>query len=370
MVDQGSKDADDFKSEIAFARASIMLTLSFLITVGNIFLLITLRRSAKKMKPTSKFFFISLSIADLFVGCIIIPLQLSEVFYAPWRSSIAWCQLSNAMNFFNMWLSCLSLVLFLLDRIVYTESPLRYGRFTTSRRSVIAISLTWSLLFVISFVVAVSGITISSDAQKLKSNFCNALLLKTDYLTGLCLSDVIILITFGAFYKRVDRVSKHQFESIISRSRRAHSILQIKRLTRREMNKTKMMRYLILVFCICWTPSILHDILNAYDREIVTQSFIMVSSFCVYSKSFLNCVVYYNLDERFKKSLQKVLHFNTTTIKRKSQKLSDRTLSKLRLGLRTPRPRLLESDKEHNTDRNNNQVVGSAHAQARAQTTV
>ena len=377
MTDQTTKDSNGVISEIAFARAAIMLTLSFLITVGNIFLLITLRRSAKKIKPTSKLFLASLSVADLFVGCIIIPSHLTEVFNTPRRSDIIWCQISTVLRFFNIWISCLSLMLFLFDRIFFIQSPLRYRQFITPRRSVVIVSLVWSLLFVISIAVAVSGITLSDDlTQIMRSRFCNALLLNEDYLTVLCLSDFVIILTLGVFYKRVDHVNKHQMESIFSRRRRANSILQFERLTHREMNKTKMMRYLIFVFCLCWTPSILHDILNTYDGEIVTHSFIMVSSFCVYSKSFFNCIVYYNFQESYKKNLWKVLQFNKTSARRKSIKLSDRTLSKLRLGLRTPRSSLLGT--QHVIDENNNGVIESAHAQTgeietvmvRTQTTV
>ena len=377
MTEQITKDSNGVISEIAFARAAIMLTLAFLITVGNVFLLITLRRSNKKMKPTSRLFLASISIADLFVGCIIIPSHLKEVFNTPRRSDVTWCQFSTAMNSFNMWMSCISVVLFLFDRIFFIQSPLRYRQFITPGRSVAIVSLMWSLLFLISIVVAVSGITLSDDnAQVMRSRFCNALLLKEDYLTVLCFGDVLIILTFGVFYNRVDHVNKRQMESIFSRRRRANSILQFERLTHREINKTKMMRYLIVVFCLCWTPSILQDILNTYDGEIVTHSFIMVSSFCVYSKSFFNCVIYYNFQEGYKKNLWKVLQFNKTSARKKSIKLRDRTLSKLRLGLRTPRSSLLET--QHATDENNNNVVDCAQAQTegienvivRTQTTV
>ena len=355
MVDEAVRQ-EDFKGEIMFVRASIMLTISFLITVGNLILIKTLRRS-NKMRRTRKILLISLSTADLFVGCVIIPIQLSESFYAPWRSTIPWCQFSFALDYFNMWTSFTSLVLFLLDLITHTQSPIQYARICTPKRSVFAVFSLWFWFGLISIVLAFSGLTITHGVENLDFRFCNALMFKEGYLTALCYIDILILIAFGLFYKKLNHVARQQIKN--TASLRILSILQRERLRQQKINKTNMARRLIVVFCACWCPSILRDVLNAYDAEIVTQSFIMVAAVAVYSKSFFYCVIYYNSHGGYKRYFRRFLNLNVESTKKKSRELRDRALSKIRLGLRTPHPRLLDNQEEENADENNNNQVVS-----------
>ncbi|XP_066933248.1 beta-1 adrenergic receptor-like [Clytia hemisphaerica] len=349
----------EFKEEIAFLHAVVFLTLSFLITVGNIFVILALRR-IKKVKHATKIFIFSLSIADLFVGCILIPLRLNEIFYADWTRTLKWCQLSVSVNILNLSASSLNLMIILIDRFIYVKSPLHYDEIVTPKRSIIVVSLLWTFVIMFSFLPIFSKLAIIPSAYRAEQDhLCKyATMLKQDYLYMMCFSDLVPLVVFGVLYYKIYRVASHQINEIKKQGRRALSTSQMKTLKSRERRMTRMICLLIIVFYCCWIPSILGGFFSIYDGELVTQSFIMVISVLVYSNSFFNCVIYYIYNDEFKKCFRKILHLDggdsNGTEKMKSIKLRQRTLSKLRLGIRTPHARVLENQPPETSDLNNN----------------
>ena len=167
MADRDVADSNynDFKSEVAFLRAVIFLTLSFLVTVSNVFVLISLK-NVKKLKYTTKMFICSLSIADLLVGCILIPLRLNEVFYASWTRTVGWCQLAVSVNVLNLSASTFNLMAIITDRYIYLKSPLHYDHIVTRRRSAVVIATLWASIFVFSFVPIFSGAALLPTAYR------------------------------------------------------------------------------------------------------------------------------------------------------------------------------------------------------------
>jgi len=364
----------DYKSEIAFMRAVIFLTVSFLVTVGNVFVLISLK-NVKKLKHTTKMFICSLSIADLLVGCILIPLRLNEVFYAPWTRTVRWCELAVSVNVLNISASTFNLMAIIIDRYIYLKSPLHYDRIVTQRRSMIVIVTLWVTVFVFSFVPIFSGAALLSTAYRGEADhLCKyANVLKREYMAFMCVIDILPLVVFAVVYVNIYCIAQAQMKQIKTQARSALSYTHMRMLKRRERRTTRMIITLFLVFYCCWIPAIIADCLSISQSEFVTQPLILFVSVLLYFNSFFNCVIYYAWNDEFRKSFRKLLHVKERPPRfslrnRRRGSLRQRTLSRIRLGGSSPY--ILKSededcvgvayhDEDTTNDINNNNRMGS-----------
>lgn len=313
--------ATGFTREIIFVVVCTFLTISLLIVFGNIMVLLVLRR-VQRIKVTTRMFMVSLSMADLFVGCILIPLRVNEVFYAPWTRTITWCQLSISMNILNLTASALNLLVMIIDRWFYIRIPLRYDKIVTRRRSAVVIATVWTFVLSISFVPIFSGLALQANAGRNNvDHLCKyATTLKRGYLYFMVAGGVICLLTFSIVYFNVVNIANKQIIKI-RRQLPPGSIssAELKYLKHREKRNTRMLACLIATFYVCWIPEIVAESLSINDGEYVTQPFIVVISFLVYSNSYCNCAVYYFCNKEFRKHFKKLLHVKERPLHRNRQ---------------------------------------------------
>lgn len=90
-------------------------------------------------------FIVSLAIADLIVGLVVMPISTVYIFTKDWLFGIAVCQIWIGVDYTASTASILNLFILSLDRYWSVTSPLKYIRKRTKKRAVLMISGVWVL---------------------------------------------------------------------------------------------------------------------------------------------------------------------------------------------------------------------------------
>jgi len=86
-------------------------------------------------------FIVSLAIADLIVGLVVMPMSTVYIFTVDWKFGVGLCQLWIAVDYTASTASILNLFVLSLDRYWSVTAPLKYLRKRTTKRAIIMISL-------------------------------------------------------------------------------------------------------------------------------------------------------------------------------------------------------------------------------------
>ncbi|RWS00001.1 G protein-coupled receptor-like protein, partial [Dinothrombium tinctorium] len=113
--------------------------------IGNVTVLI--RLMVKKFRNSSvKLLMIHLSIADMIVIFILIPLEIIWAITLEWPTNEFGCKLLQALRSFGHYLSSMVLICISLDRYFVLTKPLVYTRNNTKKM----IAISWLLSFIFS----------------------------------------------------------------------------------------------------------------------------------------------------------------------------------------------------------------------------
>ena len=90
-------------------------------------------------------FIVSLAIADLIVGLVVMPISTVYIFTKDWLFGVAVCQIWIGVDYTASTASILNLFILSMDRYWSVTSPLKYIRKRTKKRAVLMISGVWVL---------------------------------------------------------------------------------------------------------------------------------------------------------------------------------------------------------------------------------
>ncbi len=115
---------------------------------------IFLHLSLSLLLQVSNMFIVSLAIADLVVGLVVMPISAIYIFTQDWHFGLVVCQLWIGVDYTASTASILNLFILSLDRYWSVTSPLKYLRRRTKKRALIMIFLVWfvSSLWVIPII--------------------------------------------------------------------------------------------------------------------------------------------------------------------------------------------------------------------------
>ncbi|XP_002734542.1 histamine H1 receptor-like [Saccoglossus kowalevskii] len=129
----------------------IILSIISLITFLGNALVIHAVRTEKRLQTVSNYFILSLAVADMLIGMVIMPLSTMYYLAHRWPLGLGICQMWLSLDYVCCTASILNLFILSLDRYWSITSPLKYLRRRTGKRASILISMVWavSLLWVI-----------------------------------------------------------------------------------------------------------------------------------------------------------------------------------------------------------------------------
>nr|WNH96630.1 5-HT6 [Sinonovacula constricta] len=141
----------------SIAIGFVLFLISFLTIVGNL-LVFTAVMLQKKLQTVSNTFIVSLCMADLLLGTVVmIPATLNEIF-DQWIMAEEFCVIWAGFDVMLCSASILNVCLISLDRYIAIMSPLRYKVIVTYKRAFLMLGATWGLAITASFLPLSTGI--------------------------------------------------------------------------------------------------------------------------------------------------------------------------------------------------------------------
>ncbi|ESO94945.1 hypothetical protein LOTGIDRAFT_144771 [Lottia gigantea] len=153
-ANNGSIVDDEYVIEYELKHPSIGIILasfSFITIVGNIMVMIAVYKEIY-LRTVTNYFIVSLAVADLMVGGIVMPFSIShEMTNQIWLYGTAWCDLWHSLDVLASSASILNLCVISLDRYWAITDPIAYPSKMSSCKVCLLITLVWLCSAGISF---------------------------------------------------------------------------------------------------------------------------------------------------------------------------------------------------------------------------
>ncbi|KAM7005632.1 adenosine receptor A1-like [Tautogolabrus adspersus] len=274
--------------ETAIALASVL---------GNVLVVLVVCVN-RDLRNTTFCFIVSLAVADIAVGVLVIPLAI--IISLGFNTQFYTCLFLSCLLLIITQSSILSLLAIAIDRYLRVKIPIRYSTIVTERRAYAAVCLCWILSFLTGLVPMIGWN--NHDVHRNSSNIiCNfTTVMSMDYMVyfnffGLVVVPLSIMI---ALYAEIFRVIRRQL------NRRAEATCDADRYYQKELKLAKSLALVVFLFAVCWLPiHIMNCITKFYPDCHVPKIAFYVGIFMSHVNSALNPMVYAFRIKRFRVTL-------------------------------------------------------------------
>lgn len=132
----------------------VLSTISLVTVVLNLLVLYAVR-SERKLHTVGNLYIISLSVADLIVGAVVMPMNILYLRMSKWSLGWPLCLFWLSMDYVASTASIFSVFILCIDRYRSVQQPLRYLKYRTKARASVTIFGAWFLSFL--WVIPIVG---------------------------------------------------------------------------------------------------------------------------------------------------------------------------------------------------------------------
>ncbi|XP_049717804.1 histamine H1 receptor [Elephas maximus indicus] len=125
----------------------VVLSSISLVTVGFNLLVLYAIRNERKLHTVGNLYIVSLSVADLIVGAVVMPMNIIYLHRSKWSLGRPLCLFWLSMDYVASTASIFSVFILCIDRYRSVQQPLRYLRYRTKTRASATIMGAWFLSF-------------------------------------------------------------------------------------------------------------------------------------------------------------------------------------------------------------------------------
>ncbi|XP_066101121.1 histamine H1 receptor [Saccopteryx bilineata] len=188
----------------------VVLSTISLVTVGlNLLVLYAVRRE-RKLHTVGNLYIVSLSVADLIVGAVVMPMNILYLLKSKW--SLGWhlCLFWLSMDYVASTASIFSVFILCIDRYRSVQQPLRYLRYRTKTRALATILGAWFLSFL--WVIPILGWQNSEHQEdKCETGFYKVTWFKImTAIINFYLPTLLMLWFYARIYKAVRQHCQHR----------------------------------------------------------------------------------------------------------------------------------------------------------------
>ncbi|XP_033640787.1 probable G-protein coupled receptor No9 [Asterias rubens] len=143
-------------------------------TIANTLAVMAFFMSKKIRKKVSNYFILNLSVADLLVGAVVMPINNVSVYYGYWPFGKVVCKIWLLLVFACTVLSSFALVLISWDRYLWVRAPLVYIHNQSKKRALAVIAGTIFTTYTFVSVIDVGWEVFSGEQQVNYSTTCES----------------------------------------------------------------------------------------------------------------------------------------------------------------------------------------------------
>ncbi|XP_066506548.1 trace amine-associated receptor 13c-like [Hoplias malabaricus] len=290
----------------AFIFLFIVLSCISVCTVFlNLLVIISISHFKQLHLPTN-LIILSLAVADLIVGLIVMPVNIMQLIDTCWYLGKLLCLIFPLISSLSVFASVLSLVLIAVDRYIAVCDPLLYPSRVTVCKISICIILGW--LFCLIYCIVFMYLNDHLTATQLYSTCygeCMLLLKQSWLIFDFVLSFLIPFFVIMVLYALIFKVARHQAKAVRAMCNSVFKKQETKFPSSSETKAAKKLSLVIFVYFICWIPFYL----SSFSVENVTTSSIVwtVFGWLLFFNSFMNPIIYAIFYQWFRVSVKLIM---------------------------------------------------------------
>ncbi|XP_055500747.1 5-hydroxytryptamine receptor 2A-like [Leucoraja erinacea] len=144
--------------------AALLIVIVIILTIGGNTLVIVAVSLEKKLQNATNYFLMSLAIADMLVGILVMPVSLITVLYGYlWPLPVKLCPIWIYFDVLFSTASIMHLCAISLDRYIAIRNPIHHSRFNSRTKAFLKIIAVWTISVGVSMPIPVFGL---QDASK------------------------------------------------------------------------------------------------------------------------------------------------------------------------------------------------------------
>ncbi|KAF7202431.1 5-hydroxytryptamine receptor 2B isoform X1 [Nothobranchius furzeri] len=145
--------------EIQLKWAALLIVMVIIPTVGGNILVILAVSLERKLQNATNYFLMSLAVADLLVGLLVMPLALITVLYnSRWPLPDFLCPIWLFLDVLFSTASIMHLCAISLDRYVAIKKPIQHSQYKSRAKALVKIALVWLISICIAISIPIKGL--------------------------------------------------------------------------------------------------------------------------------------------------------------------------------------------------------------------
>uniref|UniRef100_A0A3Q0S7Y4 5-hydroxytryptamine receptor 2B n=1 Tax=Amphilophus citrinellus TaxID=61819 RepID=A0A3Q0S7Y4_AMPCI len=182
--------------EIQLKWAALLIVMVIIPTIGGNILVILAVSLEKKLQNATNYFLMSLAVADLLVGLLVMPIALVTVLYnSGWPLPEFLCPIWLFLDVLFSTASIMHLCAISLDRYIAIKKPIQHSQYKSRAKALAKIALVWLISICIAIPIPIRGLKDYHLPNNITFNSNHTCLLKTNTF-----SDFIIFGSLSAFF--------------------------------------------------------------------------------------------------------------------------------------------------------------------------
>ncbi|KAI5101191.1 5-hydroxytryptamine receptor 2B [Silurus meridionalis] len=139
--------------------ASLLFLMAILPTIGGNILVILAVSLERKLQNATNYFLMSLAVADLLVGLLVMPIALVTVLYnSAWPLPEFLCPIWLFLDVLFSTASIMHLCAISLDRYIAIKKPIQHSQYNSRTKAVAKIALVWVISIGIAIPIPIKGL--------------------------------------------------------------------------------------------------------------------------------------------------------------------------------------------------------------------
>ncbi|KAM3876556.1 5-hydroxytryptamine receptor 2B [Diretmus argenteus] len=197
--------------------AALLIVMVIIPTVGGNILVILAVSLERKLQNATNYFLMSLAVADLLVGLLVMPIALITVLYnSGWPLPEFLCPIWLFLDVLFSTASIMHLCAISLDRYIAIKKPIQHSQYKSRAKALVKIALVWLISICIAIPIPIKGLKNYHLPNNITFNSNHTCLLKTDsfrefitfgslaaFFIPLTIMMVIYLLTIQVLRKKV-----------------------------------------------------------------------------------------------------------------------------------------------------------------------
>ncbi|XP_073730866.1 trace amine-associated receptor 13c-like [Misgurnus anguillicaudatus] len=287
---------------------NIMYVLFSLLSVWTVFLNLLVIISIshfKKLHTPTNMLILSLAVADLLVGLIVMPLEAIKLIETCWYFGDTICRLFILTVGLLTSTSLSNLVLIAVDRYVAVCHPLLYPQKITMTRTIIIICVCWFSSSTYNILIVIT----TSTSKYTCYGECTIIITFAWTIIDLFMSFLIPCTVIITLYLRIFYVAHHQVKVINSLMRSGKHLTEGSVRRKSESKAALTLGIIVTVYLFCWIP---YFILSLTPNTSMTSAIAYFILWMLYINSALNPLIYAIFYPWFRMTVKHILNLSKT----------------------------------------------------------